>query len=39
MGVYLNPENAGFQSILNGLYIDKSELICYVNRLWDTQKD
>ncbi len=31
MGVYLNPGNTAFQQIRKGLYVDKSELIEYVN--------
>lgn len=32
MGRYLNLGNAGFQSIRKGLYVDKSELISYINQ-------
>lgn len=38
MGGYLNPGNVGFQSILNGLYVDKSNLIAYVNHTLDTPR-
>lgn len=38
MGVYLNPGNAGFRSVRNGLYVDKSELIDYVNSTLDTPR-
>ena len=31
MGRYLNLGNAGFKAIRKGLYVDKSELISYVN--------
>lgn len=31
MGMYLNIGNAGFQSIRKGLYVDKTELISYIN--------
>ncbi|MCC8101939.1 MAG: ATP-binding protein [Clostridiales bacterium] len=31
MGSYLNPGNKGFQTILNGTYVDKTGLIDYVN--------
>lgn len=31
MGMYLNLGNAGFQAIRNGLYIDKTGLISYIN--------
>lgn len=36
MGIYLNPGNAGFQSIRKGMYIDKSELISYINQTLGT---
>lgn len=38
MGMYLNPGNAGFQSILKGKYIDKTELIDYVNQTLGTKQ-
>lgn len=38
MGIYLNPGNAGFQSILNGFYVDKTELIDYINSTIDTTR-
>ncbi|MCD8132295.1 MAG: AAA family ATPase [Clostridiales bacterium] len=31
MGKYLNPGNNGFQAIRNGLYVDKTGLIEYIN--------
>ena len=31
MGKYINPGNDGFASVRNGLYVDKSELITFVN--------
>jgi len=31
MGKYLNPGNSGFQAIRNGLYVDKTGLIEYIN--------
>ena len=31
MGMYLNIGNAGFASVRKGLYVDKSELIAFVN--------
>jgi len=37
MGMYLNLGNAGFQSIRKGLYVDKSELIGFVNRALGTE--
>jgi len=36
MGIYLNPGNRGFQTILNGVYIDKTGLIDYVNQTINT---
>ena len=33
MGNYLNIGNAGFQAIRKGLYVDKSEMIAFVNNL------
>ena len=36
MGIYLNPGNDNFKSILNGIYVDKTELIDVVNRTLDT---
>lgn len=39
MGFYLNPPADGFAEILNdGLYVDKSELISYMNRVLGTPK-
>ena len=29
---YLNVGNAGFQSVKNGIYVDKSELIAFINK-------
>ncbi len=31
MGIYLNPGNSGFQTIKNGLYVDKTGLLGLVN--------
>ncbi len=31
MGVYLNPGNGSFQQICNGIYVDKTDMIGYVN--------
>ncbi|MBO5070423.1 MAG: AAA family ATPase [Roseburia sp.] len=31
MGMYLNLGNAGFQSVRKGLYVDKTELISFIN--------
>ncbi|MCD7921204.1 MAG: AAA family ATPase [Clostridiales bacterium] len=36
MGIYLNPGNRGFQTILNGIYVDKTGLIDYVSRTVNT---
>ncbi|MCD8327282.1 MAG: AAA family ATPase, partial [Lachnospiraceae bacterium] len=36
MGIYLNPGNRGFQTILNGTYVDKTGLIDFVNRTINT---
>ncbi len=36
MGIYLNPGNKGFQTILNGTYVDKTGLIDFVNRTINT---
>jgi hypothetical protein len=34
MGIYLNPSNKNFQDALNSqIYVDKSELICYTNKV------
>lgn len=38
MGMYLNPGNAGFQSILKGTYVDKSKLIKYMNHTLGTKE-
>ncbi len=32
MGLYLNPGNEAFRKIRNGLYIDKTDLIDYINQ-------
>ncbi len=36
MGAYLNPGNKGFKTITNGVYVDKTGLIDYVNSTIDT---
>ncbi|MCD8299890.1 MAG: ATP-binding protein [Clostridiales bacterium] len=36
MGTYLDPGKKGFETILNGLYVDKTGLIDYVNSTLDT---
>ncbi len=38
MGIYLNPGNKGFQTILNGIYVDKTGLIDYVNGTINTPR-
>ena len=37
MGKDLNPGNAGFQSIRKGTYIDKTEMIDYINHTLGTK--
>lgn len=35
MGFYLNPENDGFaRSLRSEIYVDKTELIAYTNRVF-----
>ncbi len=36
MGIYLNPGNKGFQTIINGTYVDKTGLIDFVNQTINT---
>jgi len=36
MGIYLNPSNAEFAEILNGVYIDKTGLIALINQKINT---
>ena len=38
MGIYLNPGNKGFQTILNGTYVDKTGLIDFVNQTINTPR-
>lgn len=40
MGGYLNPPNDGFEeSLASEIYVDKSEMIAYINKLFgDTSK-
>ncbi|MCD8019588.1 MAG: ATP-binding protein [Clostridiales bacterium] len=38
MGLYLNPGNDGFQTIRNGVYVDKTGLIDYVNSTINTSR-
>lgn len=37
MGKYLNVGNAGFASALRGIYIDKTEMISYINKTLGTK--
>ncbi len=36
MGIYLNPGNIGFRQMINGIYVDKTGLIGYINDTIDT---
>ncbi|MCD7889687.1 MAG: ATP-binding protein [Oscillospiraceae bacterium] len=36
MGLYLNPGNGSFRQIRNGIYVDKTDMIDYVNSTVDT---
>lgn len=39
MGVYLNPPADGFKDVLNtGLYVDKTELIAYINSVLESAR-
>ncbi len=38
MGVFLNPGNFGFQSILRSDYVDKTGLVGVFNRMIGTEK-
>ncbi|MCD8118529.1 MAG: ATP-binding protein [Lachnospiraceae bacterium] len=38
MGIYLNPGNDGFQTILNEIYVDKTGLIEFVNSTINTPR-
>ncbi len=38
MGMYLNPGNKSFQTIRNGIYVDKTGLIDYVNSTINTPR-
>ena len=39
MGIYLNPGNESFQeSIESEIYVDKTELIAYTNRVLKTRQ-
>lgn len=38
MGIYLNPDNAGFwRAVRSEIYIDKTELIIYTNKYLNTE--
>ena len=40
MGIYLNPGNNLFRRALNSeIYVDKSGLISYTNRILDTEQE
>ena len=36
MGIYLNPGNDSFRQIRNGIYVDKTDMIDYVNSTVET---
>ncbi|MGX8686961.1 MAG: AAA family ATPase [bacterium] len=38
MGIYINPGNSGFTTILNGDYVDKTGLIRLINKTIDTPR-
>lgn len=38
MGIYINPGNSGFSTILNGDYVDKTGLIGLINKTIDTPR-
>ena len=39
MGIYVNPGNIAFQEAINSIiYVDKSELISYTNRMMSTMQ-
>ncbi len=38
MGIYLNPGNRGFRTILNEVYVDKTGLIDFINRTINTPR-
>lgn len=39
MGIYVNPGNAAFKESINSMiYLDKSELISYINTILSTQQ-
>ena len=40
MGIYLNPDNTAFQKAVNTeIYVDKSMLIAYTNKLLNTEHE
>ncbi len=38
MGLYLNRGNAGFAAAVNGIYVDKTDLISFINSTLDTKE-
>lgn len=39
MGIYLNPDNIDFQKAINSeIYVDKTELIKYTNKVINTEQ-
>lgn len=39
MGIFVNPDNRAFQVALNSeIYVDKTELLAYTNRVMDTKQ-
>ena len=39
MGIYLNPKKSAFQKGLNSqIYVDKSELIAYTNKVLESEQ-
>ena len=39
MGIYLNPRKRAFQKALNSqIYVDKSKLIAYTNKVLDSEQ-
>ncbi len=37
MGIFVNPNNSGFQVALNSeIYVDKTDLLSYTNKVIDT---
>ena len=38
MGTFINKGNAGFRQAVNGDYVDKTELIAYINKTLCTER-